>query len=63
MLGQDIRDSTVGFYGFGGIGQAIAKRLSGFEIGRVLYTTRSRVSEDIEQKFNATKVDFDTLLA
>ncbi|XP_017088981.2 glyoxylate reductase/hydroxypyruvate reductase [Drosophila bipectinata] len=63
MLGQDIQDSTVGFYGFGGIGQAIAKRLSGFEIGRVLYTTRSRVSEDIEKKFNATKVDFDTLLA
>ncbi|KAH8339413.1 hypothetical protein KR074_004947 [Drosophila pseudoananassae] len=63
MLGQDIQDSTVGFYGFGGIGQAIAKRLSGFEIGRVLYTTRRRVSEDIEKKFNATKVDFDTLLA
>ncbi|XP_017043904.1 glyoxylate reductase/hydroxypyruvate reductase [Drosophila ficusphila] len=63
MLGQDIRDSTVGFYGFGGIGQAVAKRLLGFEIDRVLYTTRNRVSEDIEKQLNATKVDFDTLLA
>ncbi|KAH8350752.1 hypothetical protein KR084_008708, partial [Drosophila pseudotakahashii] len=63
MLGQDIRDSTVGFYGFGGIGQAVAKRLLGFDIDRVLYTTRSRVSEEIEEKFNAKKVDFDTLLA
>ncbi|XP_017022444.1 glyoxylate reductase/hydroxypyruvate reductase [Drosophila kikkawai] len=63
LLGQDIRDSTVGFYGFGGIGQAIAQRLSGFDIDRVLYTTRSRVSPEIEEKFNAKKVDFDTLLA
>ncbi|KAH8281631.1 hypothetical protein KR054_001851 [Drosophila jambulina] len=62
LLGQDIRDSTVGFYGFGGIGQAIAKRLSGFDIDRVLYTTRNRVSPEIEEKFNAKKVDFDTLL-
>ncbi|KAH8248695.1 hypothetical protein KR032_002291 [Drosophila birchii] len=62
LLGQDIRGSTVGFYGFGGIGQAIAKRLSGFDIDRVLYTTRSRVSLEIEEKFNAKKVDFDTLL-
>ncbi|KAH8266334.1 hypothetical protein KR038_000595 [Drosophila bunnanda] len=63
LLGQDIRDSTVGFYGFGGIGQAIAKRLSGFDIDRVLYTTRRRVHKEIEEEFNAKKVDFDTLLA
>lgn len=63
LLGQDIRDSTVGFYGFGGIGQAIAKRLGGFDIDRVLYTTRRRVAKDIEEEYNAKKVDFDTLLA
>ncbi|XP_001356851.3 glyoxylate reductase/hydroxypyruvate reductase-like isoform X1 [Drosophila pseudoobscura] len=63
MLGQDIRDSTVGFYGFGGIGQAIAKRLSGFDIDQVLYTTRRRVDKEIEKELNAKKVDFDTLLA
>ncbi|XP_017121315.1 glyoxylate reductase/hydroxypyruvate reductase [Drosophila elegans] len=63
LLGQDIRGSTVGFYGFGGIGQAVAKRLSGFDIDRVLYTTRNRVSKEIEEQFNAKKIDFDTLLA
>ncbi|XP_041674339.1 glyoxylate reductase/hydroxypyruvate reductase [Drosophila eugracilis] len=63
MLGQDIRDTTVGFYGFGGIGQAVAKRLAGFDIDRVLYTTRNRVSLEIEEQYNAKKVNFDTLLA
>jgi len=63
MLGQDIRDATVGFYGFGGIGTTIAKRLAGFDIGDVLYTTRNRVSEDIEKQFNARKVSFDELLS
>ncbi|XP_011187477.1 glyoxylate reductase/hydroxypyruvate reductase isoform X1 [Zeugodacus cucurbitae] len=63
MLGQDLRDSVVGFFGFGGIAQAIAKRLSGFDIDSILYTTRRRVSEEIEQEYNAKKVDFDTMLA
>lgn len=63
LLGQDVRDSTVGFFGFGGIGQAIAKRLSGFDISQVLYTTRRRVDKEIEKELNAKKVDFDTLLA
>lgn len=63
MLGQDVRDSVVGFYGFGGIGQAIAKRLSGFDIDQVLYTTRRRVAKDIEKELNAKKVEFDELLA
>ncbi|XP_054734371.1 glyoxylate reductase/hydroxypyruvate reductase-like [Anastrepha obliqua] len=63
MLGRDLRDSVVGFYGFGGIGQIIAKRLKGFDIERVLYTTHRRVAPEIEQEYNAKKVDFDTMLA
>ncbi|XP_037805926.1 glyoxylate reductase/hydroxypyruvate reductase-like isoform X2 [Lucilia sericata] len=63
MWGQEIRASTVGFFGFGGIGQAIAKRLSGFDIDRVLYTTRKRISKDLEKEFNASKVPFHELLA
>ncbi|XP_068151958.1 glyoxylate reductase/hydroxypyruvate reductase [Drosophila tropicalis] len=63
LVGQDIQGSTVGLFGFGAIGQAIAQRLAGFEIERVLYTTRSRVDAKIEEKLNATKVDFDVLLA
>lgn len=38
MLGQDIKGSTVGIVGLGGIGQAVAKRLKGFEVGKFLYT-------------------------
>ncbi|XP_036329275.1 LOW QUALITY PROTEIN: glyoxylate reductase/hydroxypyruvate reductase [Rhagoletis pomonella] len=63
MLGQDLRGSVVGFFGFGGIAQGIAKRLKGFDIDSVRYTTRRRVSEDIEKEYSAKKVDFDTMLA
>lgn len=42
MLGQDLRDSTVGIFGLGNIGQAIVKRLIGFEVGRFIYTGHSR---------------------
>lgn len=37
-MGQDIAGSTVGIIGLGGIGQAIAKRLKGFEVNEILYT-------------------------
>lgn len=38
MLGQDIKGSTIGIVGLGGIGQTIAKRLKGFDVGSILYT-------------------------
>lgn len=38
MLGQEVRGSTVGIVGFGGIGQKIAKRLRGFDVEQFLYT-------------------------
>ncbi|XP_030760653.1 glyoxylate reductase/hydroxypyruvate reductase-like isoform X2 [Sitophilus oryzae] len=38
MLGQDISGSTVGIIGLGSIGQAIAKRLKGFDVAKILYT-------------------------
>lgn len=63
MLGQEITGATVGFFGFGGIGQTIAKRLCGFEIERILYTTRRRVDECVEEELNASKADFDEMLS
>lgn len=42
MLGRDIRNSTVGIFGLGNIGQEIVKRLKGFEVGRFIYTGHSR---------------------
>lgn len=38
MLGHEVRESTVGIVGLGGIGQEIAKRLKGFDIDTLLYT-------------------------
>lgn len=40
LLGQDIKGSTIGIVGFGGIGQKIAKRLKGFDVGSILYCGR-----------------------
>lgn len=45
MLGQDIKGSTVGIVGLGGIGQAICKRLQGFEVGKILYTGHKEKNE------------------
>ena len=48
--------------GFGRIGQAVARRAKGFGV-RVLYHSRSRVDEAIEQERGASRVPFDELLA
>lgn len=42
LLGQDLRDSTVGIVGLGGIGQATVKKLIPFEVKRFLYTGHSK---------------------
>lgn len=47
MLGQDIKGSTIGIFGFGGIGQTIAKRLRGFDVGSILYSGRKERPEGI----------------
>jgi glyoxylate/hydroxypyruvate reductase len=60
MLGQEMRDSTVGIVGFGGIGQTIAKRLSGFDVGQFLYCGHNKkpAGEKLEAKF----VSFEELI-
>jgi gluconate 2-dehydrogenase len=54
-LGVDVHHATLGIFGLGRIGQAIARRAAGFEM-KVLYHNRSRVGSDIEQRLNATYV-------
>ena len=61
FLGQDIHHATLGIVGMGRIGQAIAKRGTGFDM-RTLYYNRSRIPEAEEKRLNATWVDRDTLL-
>jgi glyoxylate/hydroxypyruvate/2-ketogluconate reductase len=62
FLGQDIHHATLGIIGMGRIGQAIARRASGFDM-RVVYNNRSRLPEADEKRLNATRVERDELLA
>src|SRR6185436_7695336 len=62
FLGQDVHHATLGIIGMGRIGQAIARRARGFDM-RILYNTRSRLSESDEAKLGATWVERDRLLA
>jgi glyoxylate/hydroxypyruvate/2-ketogluconate reductase len=62
FLGQDIHHATLGIIGMGRIGQAIARRASGFDM-RVIYNNRSRLPEAEEKRLNAQWVERDQLLA
>ena len=62
LIGQDIFGSTLGIWGMGRIGQAIARRgAHGFGM-RVLYHNRSRLAPSVEQACKAQYVDSQTLL-
>ncbi|NDV95077.1 dihydrofolate reductase [Dysgonomonas sp. 521] len=60
-LGMPLYGQTLGIYGMGRIGQAVARRAvaSGMKI---IYHNRHQLPKDIEDKYNARYVDFDTLL-
>jgi len=60
-LGIDVHHATLGIFGMGRIGQAIARRAAGFEM-KVLYHNRRRLTVDIEQRLGATYVTRDELL-
>jgi gluconate 2-dehydrogenase len=60
-LGIDVHHATLGIFGMGRIGQAIARRAAGFEM-KVLYHNRTRVASDLEKRLNATYVTKDELL-
>lgn len=61
-LGVDVHHATLGIVGMGRIGQAIARRASGFEM-KVLYHNRKRIAPELEGRCNAAYVSFDELLA
>ncbi|CAH2093159.1 unnamed protein product [Euphydryas editha] len=60
MLGQDIVNSTVGIVGLGGIGQAIVRRLKGFDVAKFIYSGRTDKKEAID--LGATRVPLEQLL-
>ena len=61
MLGGDVHGRTLGVLGMGRIGQAVARRASGFRMP-VIYHNRSPLDGGTERDCNARYVDRDTLL-
>ena len=60
-LGLDVYNKTLGIFGFGGIGQKVARRAAGFDM-RVIYYSRTR-RPDAERELGAEWAgDLETLL-
>jgi glyoxylate reductase len=57
-----VAGSTLGLIGCGRIGQAVARRASGFSM-RVLYTQRRPLAGEVERALGLEKVSLDALLA
>jgi glyoxylate/hydroxypyruvate/2-ketogluconate reductase len=62
FLGADVHHATLGILGMGRIGQALARRASGFAMP-VIYHNRSRLPEAIEAECKARYVTRDALFA
>lgn len=60
MLGMNIHDKTLGVYGMGRIGTAVARRAAGFNMD-IIYNNRGR-REEAEKETGARFVDFPALL-
>ena len=61
MLGQDVHGATLGVFGFGRIGQAIARRARGFDM-KILYHSRNRAAVDAENESGAAYAGKEELL-
>ncbi len=61
FLGLDLTNKTLGIIGMGNIGRSFAKKAGGFNMN-IIYHNRQRLSREIENKYNATYVDKNTLL-
>jgi len=61
LWGRDIFGKTLGLYGFGRIGQAVARRACGFSM-RILYHDQLRPPEAVERQLEAEYVDRESLL-
>lgn len=62
MLGGEVSGATLGLFGFGRIGQAVAKRAKGFGM-RVIYHQRRRADATTERELGAEYCGFEELLA
>ena len=62
LLGPDVHGATLGVVGFGRIGQAVARRASGFGM-TVLYYDVTRLPDDVTAPLGAVYTPLDELLA
>lgn len=62
LLGGEVNGKTLGLIGMGRIGQAVARRASGFNM-EILYHSRSSLDEKTEKELKARRVELDELLA
>ncbi len=60
-LGRDIAGATLGIYGMGRIGTALARRARAFGM-RIVYNNRSRVAPGVERELDARRVELDELV-
>ncbi|MBP8979821.1 MAG: D-glycerate dehydrogenase [Syntrophobacterales bacterium] len=61
FLGREVSGKTLGIVGMGRIGQAVARRASGFSMP-VIYHSRTPLKKSLEKALRATGVSFTTLL-
>jgi glyoxylate reductase len=62
MLGLDVHSKTLGIFGLGRIGKAVARRAQAFDM-QVIYHSRTRLSAEEENQLNLRHVDLPELLA
>jgi glyoxylate reductase len=62
LLGPDVHGATLGIVGFGRIGQAVARRASGFGM-RILYHDVHRLPREVESAAGAAYTPLPSLLA
>lgn len=60
-LGMPLYGQTLGIYGMGRIGQAVARRAVAAGMN-IIYHNRHQLDKETEEKYNARYVDFETLL-
>jgi glyoxylate reductase len=61
LIGHDVHHKTLGVFGMGRIGQAVARRARGFSM-RILYHDARRAPEQIERELGLEFVDRERLL-
>ncbi|TYB31445.1 MAG: D-glycerate dehydrogenase [Candidatus Mcinerneyibacterium aminivorans] len=61
LIGEELKNKTVGIFGMGRIGKAFAKKCNGFDMN-IIYHDRNQLNPEEEKKYNAKFVSFLELI-